>query len=122
MAARRRCPRGVARPAAPRDATELIRFQERHAATGDAAVVGVVFDDSAAAERSFRADEGRSWPMVLDPAGQISVEYWVAGVPESFLVARQRHRGRQDRRRFRDGQLERVLREAAIGRPAGGGR
>ena len=66
---------------------DLIRFSQRHAITGDAAAVGVVYDDSAAAVRRFRAKEGGDWPMVEDPSGRISVAFGVAGIPESFLVS-----------------------------------
>ena len=66
---------------------ELVRFAQRHAALGDARVVGVVYDDTAEAVRSFRQREGGDWPMVLDPEGKVALNFGVAGVPESFLVA-----------------------------------
>jgi cytochrome c biogenesis protein CcmG/thiol:disulfide interchange protein DsbE len=66
---------------------DLIRFASRHDADGDAAVVGVVFDDSVSAVRRFREDEGGSWPMLTDPEGELAVRFGVAGVPESFLIS-----------------------------------
>lgn len=66
---------------------ELVRFDRRHRAIGDAAVVGLVYDDDPDAVRAFRDDEGGEWPMLLDPDGRIAVSLGVAGVPESFLIA-----------------------------------
>ncbi|MGI8983250.1 MAG: TlpA family protein disulfide reductase [Acidimicrobiales bacterium] len=66
---------------------ELIRFSEAHQATGDAAVVGVVYSDNAQAVREFRDKEGGEWAMLTDPKGRIALDYGVAGVPESFLIS-----------------------------------
>ena len=66
---------------------ELIRFARRHAATGDLNVVGIVYDDSVDAVRSFRDAEGGDWPMLVDPDGKIALNFGVAGVPESYLIA-----------------------------------
>jgi cytochrome c biogenesis protein CcmG/thiol:disulfide interchange protein DsbE len=65
----------------------LLAFSERHRVAADAAVVGVIYDDSVKAVRDFRADEGGDWPMVTDPKGQIALDFGVAGVPESFLIS-----------------------------------
>lgn len=66
---------------------ELVAFQQEHAPVGDATIVSVVFDDSVEAVRSFFADNGGDWPVVLDEDGSISIRYGVTGVPESYLVA-----------------------------------
>ncbi|WCO68007.1 TlpA disulfide reductase family protein [Iamia majanohamensis] len=66
---------------------ELVRFDEAHRARGDAAVVGIIYDDDPDAVRRFRDEEGGEWPMLLDPEGRIALSLGVAGVPESFLVA-----------------------------------
>jgi cytochrome c biogenesis protein CcmG, thiol:disulfide interchange protein DsbE len=66
---------------------ELVRFAARHRALGDAEVVGVIYDDSSAAVRAFRAKEGGDWPMVADPKGRIALDFGVAGVPESYLIS-----------------------------------
>ncbi len=66
---------------------ELIRFSEAHAATGDAAVLGVIYSDNAQAVKEFRDKEGGGWPMLADPKGRIALDYGVAGVPESFLIS-----------------------------------
>lgn len=65
---------------------DLVRFQAKHEAAGDASVVAVVYDDSSQAVKEFRAAEGGTWPMVEDPKGRIAIDYGVAGVPESFLI------------------------------------
>lgn len=66
---------------------ELVDFARRHAGPGDASVVSVVFQDDTAAVRSFFAEKGGDWPVVLDPDGVVALDYGVTGVPESFLVA-----------------------------------
>ena len=66
---------------------ELINWQQRHAAIGDAAIVGVIFDDSLDAVRRFREEEGGEWPMLRDDDGRVAVDFGVAGVPESYLIS-----------------------------------
>ncbi len=66
---------------------ELEAFEETHRAAGDAAVVGVTFDDEEADARAFFAKRGGSWPVIVDPDNSIGVAYGVAKVPESFVVA-----------------------------------
>jgi cytochrome c biogenesis protein CcmG, thiol:disulfide interchange protein DsbE len=70
-----------------REHPELVEFEERHRATGDASVVSVVFDDRRAKVQEFFAKNGGEWPVVFDPDGRTALEYGVAGVPESYLVA-----------------------------------
>lgn len=62
---------------------ELREFADWGAETGRAELVGVVFQDPEA--RQFLADNGGTWPVIDDPG--IPVEFQVANVPESFLVA-----------------------------------
>lgn len=66
---------------------DLVRFSNRHRLAGDAVVLGVVFDDGAEAVEQFRREEGGDWPLLLDPGGSIAIEFGVAGVPESYLIA-----------------------------------
>jgi cytochrome c biogenesis protein CcmG/thiol:disulfide interchange protein DsbE len=66
---------------------ELVAFDEEHTAIGDAAVVSVLYDDDPGAARTFLAERGGDFPVLLDPQGAIGVAYGVARVPESFLVA-----------------------------------
>jgi cytochrome c biogenesis protein CcmG/thiol:disulfide interchange protein DsbE len=66
---------------------ELIRFQQEHAATGDATVVQVLFDDKPAAAKQFAADRGDGgWPVLVDPDGQLALDYGVTGPPETYLI------------------------------------
>jgi cytochrome c biogenesis protein CcmG/thiol:disulfide interchange protein DsbE len=65
---------------------ELVRFTARHAAAGDAEVLGVIFDDTAANARDFMAKQGGDWPILDDPGGQVALDFGVRGPPESFLV------------------------------------
>jgi len=66
---------------------ELVRFDEAHAAAGDASVVSVLFDDDADRARKVFRERGGDWPVVIDVDGSVGVAYGVARVPESFLVA-----------------------------------
>lgn len=66
---------------------ELIAFDEAHAETGDAAVVSVLFDNTADEAGRFFDENGGEWPVVIDDQGSVGVAYGVARVPESFLVA-----------------------------------
>jgi cytochrome c biogenesis protein CcmG/thiol:disulfide interchange protein DsbE len=65
---------------------ELVRFSEAHAATGDASVVSVVYDDDVDEVRAFFARKGGDWPVVAD-GRQAAVDYGVVKVPETYLVA-----------------------------------
>lgn len=95
----------------------LVRFHERHTQRGDAAVVGVIYDDSPDAVRRFQRREGGSWPMLLDPDGRIALEFGVAGVPESFVIAPDGVIVARIVGGVRDDELEAVLVEAATRRP-----
>jgi cytochrome c biogenesis protein CcmG/thiol:disulfide interchange protein DsbE len=64
---------------------ELVTFGQRHAQIGDAAILGVVYDDRPDKVRQFLGDHGGDWPVVDAPAAK--VDWGVRGVPESFLVA-----------------------------------
>ena len=66
---------------------ELVEFSDAHEEAGDAAVVSVLYDDDPDVARRFFAEQGGDWPVVIDPEGAIGVDYGVARVPESFLVA-----------------------------------
>jgi cytochrome c biogenesis protein CcmG/thiol:disulfide interchange protein DsbE len=72
-----------------REHPELVKFAQRHLVTGDAAVVGVIFDDDAASVRRFVADKGVAWPIIPDPGGHVAYDFGVRGPPESFLLDRQ---------------------------------
>ena len=66
---------------------ELIRFSERHAETGDASVVSVVFQDDPEAVARFFETNGGDWPVLSSSTGRTALEFGVTGVPESYVVA-----------------------------------
>jgi cytochrome c biogenesis protein CcmG/thiol:disulfide interchange protein DsbE len=70
-----------------REHPELVEFSERHAETGDAGVVSVVFDDTTSAVEEFFTDFGGDWPVVVGDTGTVALAYGVVAVPESYLVA-----------------------------------
>ncbi|MHB8438296.1 MAG: TlpA family protein disulfide reductase [Acidimicrobiales bacterium] len=74
-------------PPCQQEEPELVAFAFEHRTALDAAVVGVVFDDSAGAARQFMQTEGAQWPAVADPGGQIALDYGVSGPPETFIVS-----------------------------------
>jgi cytochrome c biogenesis protein CcmG/thiol:disulfide interchange protein DsbE len=66
---------------------ELRKFAEDTAADGSAQVVSVAYDDEADAVARFFEERGGDW-TVLDPDdGRTALDWGVAKVPESFLVA-----------------------------------
>lgn len=65
---------------------DLAAFDRRHRRIGDAGVVSVVFDDSPDNARAFFAERGGDWPVVVGDEGDISNDYGVAAVPESYLL------------------------------------
>ncbi len=66
---------------------ELRAFQAEHAAKGDVNLVSVVFGDEAADVRQFFKENGGDWPVVLDTDGRDALDYSVAKVPETYLIA-----------------------------------
>lgn len=65
---------------------DLTQFANTHAIAGDARVVSVVYGDDASSVRRFFAEEGGDWPVIDDPDGQVSLDWGVTGVPESYLI------------------------------------
>ena len=74
-------------PPCQQEEPELVSFAFEHRAPGDAALVGVVFDDAASSARSFLQTSGGTWPAVSDPGGQLALAYGVRAPPETFLVS-----------------------------------
>ncbi|MEE9417768.1 MAG: TlpA disulfide reductase family protein [Acidimicrobiales bacterium] len=68
---------------------ELVEFEQRHAAAGDAHIVSVVFEDTGSNVSEFFAEHGGGWPVIVDreTTGSIALNYAVAQIPESFVVA-----------------------------------
>ena len=74
-------------PPCQEEQPDLVAFAFAHRSPADAALVGVVFDDSPGSARSFMRSTGGTWPAVVDPGGQIALQYGVRGPPETFIVS-----------------------------------
>ena len=70
-----------------REHDDLKQFDEVHAATRDASVISVVFEDDVRAVRAYFEERGGDWPVVRDDNGALAVAWGVPRVPESYLVA-----------------------------------
>jgi cytochrome c biogenesis protein CcmG/thiol:disulfide interchange protein DsbE len=80
-------------------------------------VVGVDIQDTEEAARKFMKQFALSFPNGPDPAGKISVDYGVYGVPETFFIdrggrIRKKHVGAVTEEVF-TGEVERLLKEAS---------
>jgi cytochrome c biogenesis protein CcmG/thiol:disulfide interchange protein DsbE len=49
--------------------------------------VGVDFEDSASAARTYVSKMGGDWPVVSDPGSRTAIAFGVFGVPETYVVA-----------------------------------
>jgi len=65
---------------------QLRAFDEEHTKAGDGTVVSVIVNDTASSVRSFFAQLGGDWPVVLDPKTLIALSYGLVKVPESYLI------------------------------------
>ena len=74
-------------PPCQQEQAELVAFAYAHRAARAAALVGVVFDDSATSARTFMHATGATWPAIVDPGGQVALDFGVRGPPETFLVS-----------------------------------
>jgi cytochrome c biogenesis protein CcmG, thiol:disulfide interchange protein DsbE len=52
------------------------------------ALIGVMYQDSASAARSFLQQYGGGWPVVNDPGQRTAVDYGVIAVPETYFIDR----------------------------------
>ncbi|MCB1038172.1 MAG: redoxin family protein [Acidimicrobiales bacterium] len=66
---------------------ELRQFAEDTAKDGTARVVSVAYDDEAAAVKEFFEERGGDWSVLDADSGRTALDWGVAKVPESFLVA-----------------------------------
>lgn len=64
---------------------DLIALEEWGATRGDLEVVAVVFDDEVDFVEQFFDQRGGDWPVLNNP--DISVDYRVSQIPETFLVS-----------------------------------
>lgn len=69
-----------------REHDDLVRFDRRHRAIGDAGVVSIVFNDTTENARAFFTREGGEFPVIVGDDGGIALDFGVAKVPESYLV------------------------------------
>jgi cytochrome c biogenesis protein CcmG, thiol:disulfide interchange protein DsbE len=49
--------------------------------------LGVLYNDEAARARPFLKRNGSVFPTLEDPIGRVAIDYGVAGVPETFVIA-----------------------------------
>ena len=66
---------------------ELVKFAFEHQQPGGAQLVGVGFDDTTSAARSYQATLGATWPTLADPRGDLALSYGVRAPPSTFLIA-----------------------------------
>lgn len=74
-------------PPCQQEEPALVAFAARHRGPQSAALVGVVYDDSASGARSFMDSAGATWPALADPGGNMAVDYGVRSPPETFIVS-----------------------------------
>jgi len=97
---------------------ELVRFQQRHAALGDATVVQVLYNDKPGPARDFFRERGEGgWPVLIDEEGQFALDYGVTGPPESFLLDPQGFVLTGVKGAISEPQLEDLVARAKSGRP-----
>lgn len=65
----------------------LVTFAFDHRQPGQAALVGVVFEDTASAARRWQAQQGATWPTLTDPKTDIALAYGVTSPPETYLIS-----------------------------------
>lgn len=58
---------------------------EKHA-DARLAVIGIVYGDRSEAARSFAEEHHATWPVAMDPGGQVSRDYGVFAPPQSWLI------------------------------------
>jgi len=103
-------------PACYEEAPSLERAFQAYKGRG-VAMVGVNFQDEDEPARRFLTQFGHTFPNAPDPAGRVSVDYGVYGVPETYFI------DKKGRVRFKQvgpvsdemlkQQIERLLAEAA---------
>ena len=51
-----------------------------------AVFLGIIFEDTEENARAVLQEQGASFPQLVDPRSRISVDYGVAGVPETYFI------------------------------------
>ena len=74
-------------PACYEEAPALARAWQRYKDRG-VVMVGINIQDQDEAAKKFLAQFGHEFPNAPDPAGRVSVDYGVYGVPETFFIDR----------------------------------
>jgi len=72
-------------PPCEEEAPDLQAVWEEYGEKG-VAFVGIAYKDEDAAVRDFLAGHGITYPVGLDPTGQIASLYGITGVPETFVL------------------------------------
>ncbi len=67
------------------EAPHLESFFRRWSPRG-VGMVGIVYNDSAAAAKAFRQEFGLTFPQAMDPDGRAAIDFGVFGVPETYVV------------------------------------
>ena len=65
---------------------ELLNFAARHASTGDAQILAVVFNDDIDDARAWFERNGGDWPVLQDQRGRVALDFGVCAPPETFIV------------------------------------
>lgn len=74
-------------PPCQQEQADLIAFVFQHRHATNVALVGVVYDDAPSSAARFFSQTHATWPAVVDPTGQIAIDYGVRGPPETFIVS-----------------------------------
>jgi cytochrome c biogenesis protein CcmG/thiol:disulfide interchange protein DsbE len=74
-------------PACYEEAPALARAWESYKDRG-VAMIGIDIQDKEEPAKKFLSQFGHSFPNAPDPAGRVSVDYGVYGVPETFFIDR----------------------------------
>lgn len=70
------------------EARELQEFWQEEKGNG-VLVLGVAVQDTVDAAKAFARQFGKAYPLGLDEDGSASINYGVAGVPETFFISRE---------------------------------
>jgi cytochrome c biogenesis protein CcmG, thiol:disulfide interchange protein DsbE len=69
-----------------REAPQLSAAWERVSRSGNARLLGVVFEDTASSARAFARSHAVSWSILMDPGSRTAISYGVTGIPETVVI------------------------------------